>query len=156
MVKLLRVDERLLHGQVAVSWFSTVGASSILIANDAVMNDEMAKVAVKLAKPAGAKLAIRDIVGAADLVNDPRAKGVSIFIVVRTIEDALRLVELTGDEIKHVNIGGIKKTEDSRMISNSIYLNDADLERLKKLDSLVEELEFRLMAADTKKTLRDL
>ena len=38
------------------------------------------------------------------------------------------------------------------MISNSIYLNDADLERLKKLDSLVEELEFRLVAADTKKT----
>ena len=39
MIKLLRVDHRLLHGQVAFSWTSTLSADCILIASDTVMKD---------------------------------------------------------------------------------------------------------------------
>lgn len=156
MVKLLRVDERLLHGQVAVSWVTAAGATSILIANDAVMNDEMAKVALKLAKPASANLAIRSIAGAVDLLKDPRSKDIAIFVIVRTIEDALRLVEQTGDLIKHVNIGGIRKSEGGRMIADSLYISDTDYERVQKLEGMVDEVEFRMVASDPKRTLRDI
>ena len=43
MIKGLRVDHRLLHDQVAVAWSNTVGANTILIANDEVAEDEMRK-----------------------------------------------------------------------------------------------------------------
>lgn len=108
MVKLMRVDARLLHGQVAVTWVSKVAASSILIADDEVMTNEMSKMALKMAKPSGVNLAIRSIDGAAELLNDPRSRDNSIFVIVRTIADALRLVEKT-DQIKQINIGGVKK-----------------------------------------------
>lgn len=41
MIKLLRVDHRLLHGQVAFSWTTNLGADCILIANDGIMHDDL-------------------------------------------------------------------------------------------------------------------
>ncbi|MEE6726177.1 PTS sugar transporter subunit IIB, partial [Pediococcus acidilactici] len=49
MIKLVRVDHRLLHGQVAVSWFNSLGANTILVANDAVASDDFRKSAIRLA-----------------------------------------------------------------------------------------------------------
>ena len=43
MIKLLRVDHRLLHGQVAMAWTQSLDSDCILIANDAVVNDNIGK-----------------------------------------------------------------------------------------------------------------
>ena len=69
MIKLLRVDHRLLHGQVAFSWTSTLSADCILIASDAVMKDDLRKMSIKLAKPAGVKLVIKNIADAVNAIN---------------------------------------------------------------------------------------
>jgi fructoselysine/glucoselysine PTS system EIIB component len=53
MIRLLRVDHRLLHGQVAVSWSQNLDIDAILIANDDVPMDELRKTTIKLAKPQG-------------------------------------------------------------------------------------------------------
>ncbi len=152
MVTLLRVDERLLHGQVALNWVSNVGASSLLVANDEVMDNEMSRMALQLAKPSGKKLAIRSIDGAADLLNDPRSKDISIFVIVRTIADAVRLVQKT-DGITKVNIGGIKKKEGSKMIAAAVFVNEEDLENLRELKKHVEHIEFRMLPSDSAKSL---
>jgi mannose/fructose/N-acetylgalactosamine-specific phosphotransferase system component IIB len=148
MVKLLRVDERLLHGQVALNWVSNVGASSILIANDEVMQNEMSKMALKMAKPSGVNLAIRDIKGAVELLKDPRSFDITVFVIVRTLADALRLAQQTG-AIKYVNIGGIKKKEGSKLIAPAVFLNNEDAEVLKQLSVLVEKMEFRMLPSDS-------
>ena len=54
-------DHRLLHGQVAFSWTTNLGADCILIANDGIMHDDLRKTTVKLSKPAGTKLVIKNI-----------------------------------------------------------------------------------------------
>lgn len=156
MVKMLRVDERMLHGQVAVTWVANVNASSILIANDEVMTNEMAKVALKLAKPSGVNLAIRDIKGGIELLNDPRSQSVQIFVIVRTVQDALKIAEATNGQVKHVNIGGIKKKEGGRMIAGATFVTDDDIEVLRKIENTVDELEFRMVASDPKKSLKSL
>ena len=61
MIKLLRVDHRLLHGQVAFSWTQFLGADCILIANDSLMQDELRKTTIKLAKPQGVKVVMKNI-----------------------------------------------------------------------------------------------
>lgn len=61
MITLLRVDHRLLHGQVAFSRTQYVGADCILIANDSVPGDELRKTTIKLAKPPSVKLVIKNI-----------------------------------------------------------------------------------------------
>ena len=89
MVIGLRVDERMLHGQVAVTWMGQLSPDSILIANDEVVNNEMSKMALKMVKPEGVKMAIRSIDDGAEVLNDKRAKNLKIFVIVRTIQDAL-------------------------------------------------------------------
>lgn len=74
MVELCRVDDRMLHGQVAVTWVNQVAPDAILIANDEAATNEMSKLAFKMAKPAGVKLAIKTVKDAAVLLNDPRTK----------------------------------------------------------------------------------
>ena len=155
MVTLMRIDERLLHGQVAATWLNYVQASSILIANDEVMENEMAKLAIKMAKPADTRLAIRTVEGAVELLKDPRTQPISIFVLVRTPEDAIRLVEKT-DCIHHVNVGGIKKKDGSKMVATAVYVTQEDIENLKKLETMVDELEFRMVSSDTKKYVKDL
>jgi len=155
MVKLMRVDQRLLHGQVAVNWVSNVGATSILIANDEIMDNEMGKMALKMAKPNGINLAIRSVEQGAALLNDERSKNISIFVIVKTIDDAVRITAMT-KEIKKVNIGGMKKKEGSKLIAAAVYVNDEDIENLKKLQTQVDEVEFRMVPSDSAKKLDDV
>ncbi|MBA1434131.1 PTS sugar transporter subunit IIB, partial [Bombilactobacillus bombi] len=61
MILKTRIDCRLLHGQVAVSWTSGIGANCILIANDKVVNDHLLKTTMRMAKPQGCKLVIKNI-----------------------------------------------------------------------------------------------
>lgn len=155
MVKLMRVDERLLHGQVAVTWVGNVNATSILIANDEVVENEMAKMALKMAKPSGMKLAIRSIEDGAALLNDPRSQQINIFVIVKTIQDAVRLCKKT-EGIKKVNIGGVKKKEGSKLIAAAVHVNDDDIRSLKELGELVDEVEFRMVPSDSAKTLDEV
>ncbi len=151
MVITCRVDERLLHGQVAVTWISDLAPDSILIANDEIMENEMAKMALKMVKPAGVNLAIRSVDAGADVLNDPRAEKLKIFVIVRTLKDALRLAQKTKC-IHKVNIGGVKKKGGSKLVAAAVYLNDEDLDTLQQLNEQVEEVEFRMIPTDSPKS----
>lgn len=155
MVELTRVDERLLHGQVAVTWVSEVQPDSILVANDEIMENEMAKMALKMVKPNNVNLAIRTIEGGAQVLNDPRAKSLKIFVIVKTVKDALRLVEMT-DCIHKVNIGGVKKKEGGKLIAPAVFLNEEDLSTLQQLVDKVGDVEFRMVPSDSCKKVTDL
>ena len=121
MIKCLRVDHRLLHGQVAFSWTSYLSADCILIACDAVVNDEIRKAAIKLAKPQGVKLVIKSIEDSIAAINAGATDKYKLFIVVESIEDAARLVEGTSC-IKSVNLGGTKAKEGTRNISKAVNI----------------------------------
>lgn len=149
MVSLLRIDERMLHGQVAMTWVSDVQPDAILIANDEAAQNEMSKLAFKMAKPAGVKLAIKTVDEGAKLLNNPNAKDVKIFVITRTIADTLKLAKQT-TEIKKVNIGGVKKREGGKQISATTYLNDEDIANLKELQKHVQEIEVRMVPSQQK------
>ena len=40
-ILLTRVDNRLIHGQVGMTWATHLGANLIIVANDEVANDEV-------------------------------------------------------------------------------------------------------------------
>lgn len=149
MVELLRVDDRLLHGQVAVTWVGAVAPDAILIANDEAATNEMSKLALKMAKPAGVKLAIKTVDEGAALLNNPNAQKTKIFVIVRTIQDALKLVKTT-NQIHRVNIGGVKNKEGGKMIAAAVCLDDQDLKDLKELKTLVNDLELRMVPSESR------
>ena len=155
MVIHCRVDERLLHGQVAVTWMSQVSPDSILIANDDVVNNEVSKMALKMVKPEGTNMAIRSVDDGAAVLNDPRAQGLKIFVIVRTVQDLVRLMKQT-DQIHSVNIGGIRKKDGSKLIAASVYLNDDDAAALKQLKELCDDVYFQMVPADSRKSVDEV
>ena len=111
MIKLLRVDHRLLHGQVAMAWTQSLDSDCILIANDAVVNDNIRKTTIKLAKPNGVKLVMKNVEDSIAALNAGVTDKYKLFTVVESIEDAYRLAKGHAG-IRSINLGGCKPRED--------------------------------------------
>ena len=149
MIKLMRVDHRLLHGQVAFSWTNALGTDCILIANDSVPTDDIRKTTLKLSKPNGVKLVIKTIDDAIAAINSGVTDKYKLFIIVETIHDAKRMVE--GCQTVHaVNLGGTRKAEEKKAISKFIFASESDIEDIRAMLQAGAEVELRQVPSDTK------
>lgn len=146
MIKLLRVDHRLLHGQVAMAWTQSLDSDCILIANDAVVNDNIRKTTMKLAKPNGVKLVMKNIEDSIAALNAGVTDKYKLFIVVESIEDAYRLAKGCAG-IRSINLGGCKPKED---IVKTIPVTARDEEMLKELLNDGIEIEIRQVPGEQK------
>ncbi|EAS5352918.1 PTS mannose/fructose/sorbose transporter subunit IIB [Salmonella enterica] len=149
MITLLRVDHRLLHGQVAFSWTQYVGADCILIANDNVPDNELRKTTIKLAKPPSVKLVIKNINDSIESIKSGVTDKYNLFIVVESVNDAWRIASAV-EEIKSINLGGIKAKEGSKNISKAINLLPEEIEQLQQLVGKGVEVEIRQVPNDRK------
>lgn len=149
MILLTRVDHRLLHGQVAFSWTQTIGADCILIANNDVPTNEIRKTTIKLAKPQGVKLVIKNIEDAIAALKSGVTDKYKLFIVVESIADAYKLAEAY-PEIKRINLGGIKAKEGSRSIGKSVNVVPEEEELLKQLVEKGIEIDIQQVPSEKK------
>lgn len=155
MIKLLRIDHRLLHGQVAFSWTKFLESDCILIASDQLMKDELKMNAMRMAKPTGIKLVMKSIEDSLSALNSGVTDKYKLFIIVESVEDAYRLTK-GYNGIKSVNIGGLKAGENRRQISKAVFINDDDATMLKEMNENGIELEIRLVPGDNKQNAADL
>ncbi|MGK0551971.1 PTS sugar transporter subunit IIB [Enterococcus faecalis] len=149
MIKLVRVDHRLLHGQVAFSWTQALGADCILIANDDVPQNDIRKTTIKLAKPAGVKLVIKNINDSIDALKSGVTDKYKLFIVVESIADAYQMAKAV-PEIKAINLGGMKVRENTRNISKAINITQEEEGMVKELVDAGREVEIRQVPNDKK------
>ena len=103
-ITALRVDDRLIHGQVAMTWTKQLRVQGIVVANDAAAGDNTQKMALKMAVPAGIKVLIKPVDEAIRVLNNPKASSMRILVLTRTVTDALKIRKQVG-EIEFLNIG---------------------------------------------------
>ncbi|AEP00044.1 PTS sugar transporter subunit IIB [Weizmannia coagulans] len=157
MISLVRIDDRLLHGQVAYGWTSSLGVNVILVVNDEAKNDQMKAMALNLAKPNQVKLYIRGVEESGEIVRKfAEAKKSKVLVLVKNSADALSLAQGSGGAIHSVNVGGMRYSEGKLKLTDLVAVDQQDLENFKKMQELGVELEFRLLPRDKKKTLSDL
>ena len=94
MIKICRIDHRLLHGQVAFVWCRSLNADAILIVSDAVAKDEMRMATMRLAKPAGVKLVIKSVEDSIKVINSGVTDKYKLMVVVENVQDAYDLKAL--------------------------------------------------------------
>lgn len=152
MIKLLRVDHRLLHGQVAFSWTQSLGTDCILVANDDVPENDIRKTTIKLAKPQGVKLVIKNINDSIKALQSGVTDKYKLFIVVESVEDAYKLSKAY-PEIQEINLGGMKIREGTRNISKAINITKEEEELVKELVDSGVEVEIRQVPSDKIKAL---
>lgn len=155
MIKLLRVDDRLIHGQVAVSWTSFLGADTIVVANNKAITDQLMQMAFNMAKPPQAVLSIKSLDGAVAVLNNPKHAGRSIFVVTASLADAVYLAERC-EEIRSVCIGGIRKAAGKKMIECQVYMDDADYNAMKQLHAQGKEVYLQAVPTGKKLSYDDI
>jgi fructoselysine/glucoselysine PTS system EIIB component len=155
MIKLTRIDDRLLHGQVAFTWTPALGADCLLIANDKVAKDEFLKMTLGLAKPAGAKLLIKTLKDAVTFLLDERSKNMKVLLIINSVQDA-SVMAAEVPEIKSINFGGLRSKEGAKIISKAIAITDEELVIIKELISKDVELEVRQVPTDSKQLVNNL
>lgn len=155
MIKLVRVDHRLLHGQVAFTWVKYLGTDCILIANDDVAKDELRMSALRLSKPAGTKLVIKSIDDSVESLNSGITDKYSLMVILESIEDAWRLTEKV-PAIKAVNLGGTKAAEGRRQISMALFLSDDDCGKIKGMIEKGVEITAQMVPDEVPKNITNL
>ena len=155
MIKLTRIDDRLVHGQVAFTWTPALGIDCLLVVNDKIAADEFQKMALGLAKPSGTRLLIKSISEAITFLNDPRAQTYKILVLVNSVHDALSLSEGVA-EITSVNFGGLRTRPGAQSVSKAISLTPEDLEHIRMMQARGLELEVRQVPTDPKESIADL
>lgn len=137
-ILLTRIDNRLIHGQVATQWTGSIGANLLLVANDEVSTNEMRQGLMNMAAPAGAQTRFFTLQKTIDIIHKA-ADRQKIFIICETPQDVLTLVE-GGVPITKVNIGNMHMAEGKRQVATSVAVDDADVAAFKRLQELGVEL----------------
>ena len=60
-IVLTRIDNRLVHGQVATQWCGAIGANLILVANDEVAGNSLRQGLMNMAAPAYSAMRLQEL-----------------------------------------------------------------------------------------------
>ena len=88
MIKLLRVDDRLIHGAVGFSWTKQLSINMIILANDAIAKDDFQKMTLDIAKPRGTKLVCESVEKAKALIRTHLKSSTNVMVITNNIPDA--------------------------------------------------------------------
>lgn len=156
MIKQLRIDERLIHGQITTQWSKVLSIDAIVVANDAAAKDEMMKKVLLMTAPAGKKVTIRTVENAIKLLDDPRSEKMQVLILVDNPQDAYVIAEVL--KIKQVNVGNFnkKKNADKIMLTANISADAEDFKAFEKLTTLDAEVFVQILPNAPKESLISL
>lgn len=153
-ILITRIDNRLIHGQVGVTWSNHLGANLVVVANDAVSKDEVQQNLMDMVLPDVIQTRFFTLKKTIDIIHNasPRQK---IFLVVRDVQDALTLKE-NGVPIDQLNVGNMHYEEGKKQITSTISVDDEDIQAFKKLDELGVKMDMRGVPTDRSQNIMDL
>jgi len=143
----VRMDNRLIHGQILVSWNSAFKIEHIIVTNDGVARDPLQVTLLKAVAPLTAKVSVLSIKDCVAYCNSSEAEKENIFIIAKYPEDGLALVE-TGLNMPVLNLGNQAFVRNSKRISNTVYLTEAGVKALKALHEKGIRITCRMMPSD--------
>ena len=159
-ITALRVDDRLIHGQVAMTWTKQLRVQGIVVANDAAAGDDTQKMALKMAVPAGIKVLIKPVDEAIRVLNNPKASSMRILVLTRTVTDALKIRKQVG-EIEFLNIGNAGRFDgvdvsEKQILSPTIMLTDEEVKSLRELVEMNPKTCMQQVPNDEQKMVKDV
>ncbi|WP_429948332.1 PTS mannose/fructose/sorbose transporter subunit IIAB [Enterococcus sp. AZ101] len=116
-----RIDERLIHGQVAGIWSTSLDTQRIIVANDEASSDPLQKSSLRMAAPSSMRLSVLPVAEAAENIRSGKYGKQRLFLLFKNPTDVLRFIE-AGGMIKTVNVGNMSYKEGAREVTKSIQV----------------------------------
>ena len=155
VIGLARIDDRLIHGQVATRWTKETNVQRIIVVSDEVAADTVRKTLLTQVAPPGVTAHVVDVAKMIRVYNNPKYAGERVMLLFTNPTDVERLVE-GGVKITSVNIGGMAFRQGKTQVNNAISVDAKDIEAFNKLNARGIELEARKVSTDQKLKMMDL
>lgn len=137
---MVRVDDRLIHGQVTQGWGSVLHPDRFVVANDAAAGNDWEREMYEASAPDGMKVSVIGMDGVVEAVRSWLAGEEDIVILVENPRDALDLYK-AGFEFELLNLGGLHYQEGRKRVLPYVCLNSDDTEALEALRDLGVDIE---------------
>ena len=152
---LVRIDSRLLHGQVATAWTKSINPDRIIVVSDNVSKDKLRKNMIIQAAPPGVRANVVPIKKMIEVSKDPRFGATKALVLFENPEDALKAIE-GGVDIKTLNIGSMAHSEGKVAVNKVLSLDEKDVETYDKLNEMGIKFDVRKVPNDSPENMMDL
>lgn len=142
MVILIRVDDRLLHGQIICSWVPFIKADSLVVASDEAASDSLVSEIISACGCNELSVIVKSVADTVAYLNGDGGAEARVMLVVGELRDAMRLYEL-GMKFSSINLGNIHHEDNGRVITPSVIVNSEDEAVLRRLRDLGVSIEIR-------------
>ncbi|AFP84774.1 PTS mannose transporter subunit IIAB [secondary endosymbiont of Ctenarytaina eucalypti] len=154
-IGLARIDDRLIHGQVATCWTKETNVKRIIVVSDEVAADKVRKTLLTQVAPPGVTAHVVDVAKAIRVYNNPKYANDRVMLLFTNPVDVLRLIE-GGVAITSVNIGGMAFRQGKTQVNHAVSVEEKDIEAFNKLNERGIELEVRKVSSDSALNMMDL
>ena len=154
-IGLARIDDRLIHGQVATRWTKETNVNRIIVVSDEVAADHVRKTLLTQVAPPGVTAHVVGVDKMVRVWNNEKYAQDRVMLLFTNPTDVERLVA-QGVEIKSVNIGGMAFRQGKTQVNNAVSVDQKDIEAFRKLHARGIELEVRKVSSDQQLKMMDL
>ena len=144
---LVRIDDRLVHGQIVQGWLKSIDVNKIVVASDAVADDNMQQILMSMAVPSNVELEIKNVKDTTEAINCGKYDSAKVMVLVASPKDVLYMIE-NGADIKTVNVGGMHFIHGKRQILCNLSVDDNDVKDLYAIYTKGIEIEGRVLPSD--------
>ncbi|WP_413738703.1 PTS mannose transporter subunit IIAB [Sodalis sp. RH21] len=154
-IGLARIDDRLIHGQVATRWTKETNVKRIIVVSDEVAADTVRKTLLTQVAPPGVTAHVVDVAKAIRVYDNPAYAKDRVMFLFTNPTDVERVVE-GGVKITTVNIGGMAFRQGKTQVNNAVSVDEKDIAAFRKLNDRGIELEVRKVSSDSPLKMMDL
>lgn len=134
-LRLVRVDDRLVHGQITVGWLAATGAALIVVVDDQAARDDFLREVLCAAAPPGITVDVCETSSAVARLVELATGGAPVLVLVRSPVTALHLRE-QGVDFAVLNVGGIGAGHGRRRIHKSVSVSPAEWAAMRRIEEL--------------------
>jgi len=157
-IALVRVDDRLIHGQILEAWLPAVHASCIVVVDDEVAGDIFRETVIRMAVPRNVEVTVCGVEEFARNFSYGTGEGKRTIVLFSSIADALK-VFLAGFRFTRLNLGNVHNIEGGRSkmeCSSCVFLGERDMQSVKSLMEAGVKVELQRIPPEAPVDLRNI
>lgn len=153
MISLIRIDDRLIHGQVMAAWVRTLGVTHILVIDDATAADPFNQQVMQLAMPATVTLTISTIAAAAGHLAWAETNTARTLVLLPGVAAASAVYRQ--HPFSALNVGGVGMAPGRKLIWRSIAASDEEVAQLRALRNAGVDVYLQMIPSDQRHALME-
>jgi PTS system mannose-specific IIB component len=153
VIKLIRLDDRRIHGQVAIVWLKQLNIKTLIVCSDSDAASKPATAALKMAAPPGCKTFVYSEDQTVKMLSDPRAANLDCAVIVVDMQGVYRICKAVPNLVERVNFGNYGRLNmkpgeslaDKVQLSDNVHITQAERQQLRELLEMGIKMDAQLL-----------